>query len=186
MRTRLGFVVIIAAFLFPSHLSAADASKNAVSFSFASSDNSIAYRRSFGMFAGLISAGYSSFSFDSSDSQGNHQKESDHAWTLGVGLRRYIAAKTPVHPFIQLDVSRSVPGTGGVAVGASCDASHFNSGTFTGGAEYHFTPSISIEARAGISATKSSERCSSTDLTFREDVRTLNTFRSAVALNFYF
>jgi hypothetical protein len=185
MRTRLGFVVIAAALLFPSHLDAADAPKNALSFSFSNSDPSISYRRSFGMFAGLISGSYAHFSYDTSQTDGPSASNSGHDWTLGVGLRRYLAAKTAVQPFVQFDIGRSVPTTSAV-IGGTCGTSHADTASLTGGAEYHFTPSISIEGRAGLAGSKFSTRCSSPEFSFHDDSRTISTFRSAVSLNFYF
>lgn len=185
MRNRLGIVVITAAVLFAPHLIAADAPNNALSFTFSNADNTIAYRRSFGMFAGLISAGYSKYSYDSSDSSGNHTNNSSHVWSLGAGLRRYLAAKSQLQPFVQADFARSTPGIVAVGVGA-CGPYHNNTGTISGGAEYHVTPAISIEGRAGLSASSASTRCSSTDYSYRTDSRTLGTFRSAIGLNFYF
>jgi hypothetical protein len=138
------------------------------------------------MFASLISGSYSHFSYDSSATGFPDQQESANAWTLGAGLRRYLTAKTSLQPFIQLDVSRSTPTNAVGVVGGGCAPSHLDSGALTGGAEYHVTPSISIEGRAGIQGSSYSARCSGSDFSARTDSRTLSTFRSAVALNFYF
>ena len=182
---KLGLVVITTALLLAPHLFAAETPKNALSFAFNSSDPTIAYRRSFGMFAGLISGSYSRFSYDYSVTGAPNSKQTDHAWTLGAGLRRYLATKTALQPFVQFDISRSAP-TAGTAVVGTCGSTHFSAAWLTGGAEYHVTPSVSIEGRTGIQASRVSSRCSGSDFSVRNDSRGFSTFRSAVSLNFYF
>jgi len=185
MRTRLGFAVIV--ILASVSLFAADAPKNAVSFSFTNSSSTIGYRRSFGAFAALVNAGYSKLSFSESEGDGTHGTAELHAWTLGAGLRRYLATKNALHVFAQADVSRSIAAPYAVIGGVSeCDKLRQTSGSLSGGVEYHVSRNVSLEGTAGVSAGEAVSRCTSSSFSDLSTTRSIGTFRSALTLNFYF
>lgn len=187
MRNRLGLGIMLLLVVMP--LLAEDHPKNAISFSFADTSSTIAYRRSFGPFAAIVNAGYEKVAFSEVDNNGNRFTSDMRAWTIGAGLRRYLATKDRVQPFLEADLSRSIPGEPGVAVvgvANGCDRPRDTAASLSGGVEYHVTRSISVEGAAGISASRGVSRCSSDTFSEYSASRFIGTFRSAVALNIYF
>ena len=170
-------------------LLAEDNPKNAVSFSFASSNSTIAYRRSFGAFAALVSAGYSEYTFHDIDTNYGNRNYDFHSWTAGAGLRRYLVVKNAVQVFAQADLSRSLNAQYGVIAvtgTTGCDKPRATTAALTGGVEYHLSRSISIEGAAGISGSRTVSRCTGDSFSYYDTSHSISTFRSAVALNFYF
>jgi len=189
MRTKLGFVVITLLAVVP--LMAQDAPKQAVSFSFANRDSTIAYRHNFGAYAGLISVGYQKFSETQIDAgTGTTSTFEDAGWTVGAGIRRYLARMDQVRPYVQFDLTRSINFFGGSAVagtaGGQCDKPRETTALLTGGVEYHVTRAISVEGAAGVQQSRYVDRCSGPSFDYYTTSRSIGTFRSAVALNFYF
>jgi hypothetical protein len=189
MRTRLGFVLLTLLAVGP--LMAEDAPKQAVSFSFGNSSSTIGYRHNFGKYAGLITAGYQKFSVTQIDSQtGTAVTGKDDGWTLGAGIRRYLARRDQVQPYVQFDLERSINFFGTTVVTGSvsgqCDKPRTTTASLTGGVEYHVTRSISIEGAAGVQQSTYADRCSGPAFSYYTSYRSVGTFRSAVTLNFYF
>lgn len=108
-------------------------------------------------------------------------RESTHALDLGLGLRHNFMTREQLRPFVQLDATRS-------SSGDSCGSVFITpvwgySGT--GGAEYFLGRRFSVEGRAGVRYTRGSSNCAGSVFP-KSSFHEVSTFRSALAINFYF
>jgi hypothetical protein len=182
MRTRLGFVVTTLALLIAVPAFSDDPPKQAVSFATGiTEDNSIAYRHLFGPYAGLVSLGYLHSSQHQTNSDGVNDHSTFSSWNAGVGLRRYFNRQAQVTPFLEADAKRAFPSN----FSSGCETYNY-SGTLGGGAEYHITRALSLEGMAGVAFSRGGGRCTGEGLQSNDDFRQVSTFRSAIALSFYF
>ena len=157
-----------------------------LSFAASNSSGDIEYRYMFhdSRLAAIALLGYSEQSSKSSSSfsSGITSQVKFRTLDLGAGLRNNFMTREQLRPFVQVDVLRSSTGSGCVNVFAS---PYWNY-TASGGAEYFLGKRLSVEGRAGLRYAHSSLDCSFLGVTQTFSARTVGTFRSALAINFYF
>jgi len=158
-----------------------------LSFAASNSSGDIEYRYMFhdSRLAAIALLGYSEQSSKSSSSStvGNITSKSKfRTLDLGAGLRNNFMTREQLRPFVQVDVLRS-------STGSSCHSisvSPYWTYAASGGAEYFLGKRLSVEGRAGLRYAHSSSDCSLGGVTESFSARTAGTFRSALAINFYF
>jgi hypothetical protein len=157
---------------------------NVLSFAASNSSADIEYRYMFhdSHLAAIAFLGYSEISskFNSGAVNGH---QSSHTLDLGAGLRHYFMPGEQLRPFVQADVIRSSSGESCTGIFVSPTWNY----SATGGAEYFLGKRFSVEGRAGVRYQHGSSNCSgvvggSTTTSFH----VVTTFRSALAINFYF
>jgi len=153
--------------------------KQALSFSVSHDDQMVSYLRLFGANAVLFDAGYGRVTFDASNSQGVHEKDTSQFWEAGVGFRHYLRQEQ-MQPFVQADYIHGEP------TNLPCGGAKVDTGRVGGGLEYHLSRNFAVEGYAGLVRSTTSGRCHSDTFESTTTARQFGTFRSAIAVNFYF
>jgi opacity protein-like surface antigen len=152
---------------------------------FGGSDVEYRYMFANSRLAAIFFAGFGQESFTTTGSTTSHG--SVHSTDLGAGLRRNFTPGEQLRPFVQFDVARSSSGDSCGAISISPNWNY----TASGGAEYFLGKRFSVEGRAGVRYARGSFNCNGAAIgvgtgVSSESLRTLATFRSALAVNFYF
>lgn len=152
--------------------------RTVLSFVTGFTDNDVEIGRTFlgGKYTALAFVGYLEEKFN--DPGGT---SSLHALNLGVQGRRNFAVSDQIRPFAFANVFR----TSSSHSGPCSEAPNWAYGA-GGGAEYFFSPRVSFEGTAGLAYGRTHETCSGDAGTFTTSTKALNTFRSGIAINFYF
>lgn len=189
-----GLLVLTTSALYAADPVTQDMSRKHV-FSFSTSTSStvfggsdIEYRHMFAdsRLAAIFFAGFGQESFTITGSTSSHG--SIHSTDLGAGLRRNFTPGEQLRPFVQVDVGRSSSGDSCGSISASPTWNY----TASGGAEYFLGKRFSVEGRAGLRYARGSLNCSAVGGGavgvggFSQSERSVATFRSALAVNFYF
>lgn len=158
-----------------------------LSFAASTTSGDIEYRYMFrdSRLAAIALLGYSeqsSTSRSSSTVGSITSKSKFRTLDLGVGLRNNFMTREQLRPFVQVDVLRGSAGSGC----GNIYASPYWNYRASGGAEYFLGKRLSVEGLAGLQFAHSSSRCSQGGVTESFSVRSAGTFRSALAINFYF
>ena len=153
--------------------------KQALSFSVSHDDQMISYMRLFGTNAVLLEAGYDRFTFEGSNNQGVHEKDTSQAWEAGIGFRHYLRQEQ-MQPFVQADYIHGEP------TNVPCGGAKIDTGRVGGGLEYHVSRNFSVEGYAGLVRSATSGRCHSDTFESTTTAHQFGTFRSAISVNFYF
>src|SRR5260370_11613861 len=157
-----------------------------LSFAASTTSGDIEYRYMFhdSRLAAIAILGYDqqSSKSSSSSSSGITSQVKFHMLDLGVGLRNNFMTREQLRPFVQVDVLRSSASSG---CGSRYASPYWNYSA-SGGAEYFLGKRLSVEGRAGLRYAHASLDCSFLGVTQTFSARTAGTFRSALAINFYF
>lgn len=157
---------------------------NVIAFVGGSSSRDVEYRHLFlnSRVALIVLAGYHEQTVDSADPFAFH--DSRHGSEVGVGLRHNFSTADQIRPFVQLTVDRA-SSSGNVG---NCDSSTFWGYSALGGAEYFVGRRVSLEGSAGLEVGRSRYGCFPSDGTApsRGHATTVDTFRTALGINFYF
>lgn len=117
-----------------------------------------------------------------SDGTGDHF--SAHLLDAGAGLRHNFTTADQFRPFIQGTITRS---SYEQTASIQCDNQPYWSGAAAGGIEYFISPRFSVEGMGGLSYSRQRGRCGATGSgSYSFHSSQFSTFRSAVAINFYF
>lgn len=178
----LSSLIIATAIYAADPVSPAPDRRTVLSFATSGSAGDIEGRRTFmnGRYVAIGFFGYAQETFD-----GTYGKNTGHMTELGAGLRRNFALADQIRPFAQVDVFRS---SGADTGGCSASPSLRYGGR--GGVEYFVSPRISVEGTAGLAYGRSHVSCAGdgtiTFPPYTTTTKIINTFRTALALNFYF
>src|SRR5258708_4909560 len=158
-----------------------------LSFAASTTSGDIEYRYMFhdSRLAAIAILGYSEQSSTSSSSStvgSITSKSKFHMLDLGVGLRNNFMTREQLRPFVQVDVLRSSASSG---CGSGYASPYWNYSA-SGGAEYFLGKRLSVEGRAGLRYAHASLDCSLFGVTQTLSAHSTGTFRSALAINFYF
>lgn len=154
---------------------------NVIAFGAGNGVGTLEYRRTFlqSRLALIAIAGYQEVSAHSNDSTGDYHT-SQHSTQLGLGVRHNFATIEQVRPFVQLSVSRNHSN------GYGCMDSSFWGYAASGGGEYFVSRRVSFEGSAGVEVGRASNDCGGGTISAHVHATTLNTFRTALGINFYF
>lgn len=106
---------------------------------------------------------------------------SQHTLQVGIGGRYNFALADQLRPFAQLDVSRTSGHNNN-----PCSTSPGWQYLGRGGIEYFFSRRVSVEGSAGLAYARQHETCAADTVFGSSTFTTVSTFRSGLALNFYF
>lgn len=157
---------------------------NVVAFVAGNNSGDIEYRHLFlnSRLAVIALAGYHEQTDESSGPQGFHL--SQHSTELGLGVRHNFTTVEQIRPFVQLTVARSSGSTTGDPCGSGPT---FWDYTAVGGGEYFVGRRVSLEGSAGLQVGRGRSGCFISDSgPARVNGRSINTFRTALGMNFYF
>jgi hypothetical protein len=154
---------------------------NVFSFSVASSNTSIEYRRMF-RDSRLTLIAIGGYATQTAQEPAPYKPVSTHFLQLGLGLRRNFNTAEQFRPFAQVEILRhSSASTGQCGIPANWNY------VASGGGEYFVAQRLSLEASAGLNYGRGGYGCFSDGTTTGMlSAKTLGTFRSAVSVNFYF
>lgn len=152
----------------------------AVTFGVGESSSTLAVRRAVApRWSVLVSAGGGSSDLEISRNGELLAEQSTTFWSVGPGLR-YEFGVRPLLPFAQAEITYSR-----IRTNACRDALSSTGVALSGGVAYFLAERVSIEGSAGIIGAVGEPQCSS-DATVRAELRSLTTFRSALAISFHF
>lgn len=155
---------------------------NVIAFGAGNGSGAIEYRHLFlkSRLALIGEIAYHNQTTRSDDSSSVHY--SQHATSLGLGLRQNFSTGEQLRPFVQLTVSRFHASPSGPCYGVNA----WGYGA-SGGGEYFVGSRVSLEGSAGVSFGHSSSGCYVLpDNTQRIHTTSLDTFTTALGINFYF
>jgi hypothetical protein len=155
---------------------------NVVAFSAGNDRSDVEYRRLFlnSRLAVIVLAGYHGSSSKSSGSV--DFQSSQHSTEFGLGLRHNFATIEQVRPFVQLTAAREHTS------GSDCTGATAFSYAATGGGEYFVGRRVSFEGSAGVQVGHDRSGCFLSNGVPESRIHTsfVDTFRTAVGINFYF
>jgi len=175
-------IVIVASSLHAAEPVTPTDKTNVIAFAAGNDRGDVEYRHLFlnSRLAVLVLAGYHQSSSTASGSVDFHG--SQHSTEFGLGLRHNFATIEQVRPFVQLTAARAH------ASGSNCTGFTDFSYAATAGGEYFVARRVSFEGSAGVAVGRSKSGCFITNgiPDSRIHDTSVDTFRTALGINFYF